>query len=970
MDAQTRIAHLSDEVRLRRRALYKLALGVPADRFALRRSLWSDPDARLRSVAAMRLGRSRSPDAAPWLVDALSDHMPAVRDASLRALARTGSTDHAAAVSALLESESVWWVRRSAVFTLAVLDGYAAIEPLRRVLCDPFWRLRHASLLALATLGDARESARAQILAPLPKTNGQAEAARQYLALRWSPGVRELPVPPTQEPPAHPDDPLLNDNDPAVVTARLLQLGANEVTPETLCTLLTISHEPLRKVAAERLLEAGPEAASGVSKWLEQPLLPYASDASRALLHAYGELARPLAMRWLESESSTPYSAAWAIHWASRFGIDRFGERLRTLARSKSVIVRRAAVSRLGADDSDVAVLRESLADADVEVRSLAVIQLLACDAEELAPIRAVPTAGLKLEARLAQLESAELDGDSQFLRNASSDAHPVVRATALSARLRMGELSLEEQRAAWADADPYVRSSVLTPERAVEALEHDADMELRRVALTLLVRDPAAASLRSRAGSIARHHPDPWVRANGAVLHDTNVEEELGALLALTRDREPMVRAAAVDVLEAARGLEKRVRALLERANLDLEVRLAAHGWLWRNLTPASREGMLQALADPGQPIEVRRLLSAMALRYDDIAPESLPKIDAPEPEKKRVAPRKAASVPIEIAKVERRALGKTGLQVAPLAISGAFDLPSRVYATALEAGVNTFFWEPAYTELTTFLRRAVRSTEPVIVAGSYHGHASAIEEDIDATLRRLKTDHLGVFLIFWTRSGARLSDEAFNALERAKQAGKIRSFGFSTHDRALAKKALGEHPWPVVMTRHSAAHPGAETAFFPEALARNVGVFTFSALCYGRMLNTVDGFSPEATDCYRYSLSQPGVSACISAPRYAKELTENLQVLGRSTLEPAAQERMRAHGAAVHRENQRFTRLVRNAPEATPTQQLQQLWNESGAQMQATLDAGTRGRLLRRSLGSRGRGRASLPSATSRRG
>ena len=37
----------------------------------------------------------------------------------------------------------------------------------------------------------------------------------------------------------------------------------------------------------------------------------------------------------------------------------------------------------------------------------------------------------------------------------------------------------------------------------------------------------------------------------------------------------------------------------------------------------------------------------------------------------------------------------------------------------------------------------------------------------------------------------------------------------------------------------------------------------------------------APSAADCYRYSLSQPGVTACISAPRRPEELIENLAAL-----------------------------------------------------------------------------------------
>ena len=167
---------------------------------------------------------------------------------------------------------------------------------------------------------------------------------------------------------------------------------------------------------------------------------------------------------------------------------------------------------------------------------------------------------------------------------------------------------------------------------------------------------------------------------------------------------------------------------------------------------------------------------------------------------------------------------------------------------------------------------------------------------------------------LLFWVRSRARLTDEAFATLERLKGAGKVRAIGFSTHLRDVAIEAIEARPWDVIMVRHSAAHPGAERALLPAASARGVGVIAFSALLYGRMLaEPCSGEAVTAADCYRYVVSQPGVSVCLSAPRRFRELEGNLEVLRRPLLDAAAIDRLRAHGARVHAQNRAFTTLVR---------------------------------------------------------
>ena len=146
-----------------------------------------------------------------------------------------------------------------------------------------------------------------------------------------------------------------------------------------------------------------------------------------------------------------------------------------------------------------------------------------------------------------------------------------------------------------------------------------------------------------------------------------------------------------------------------------------------------------------------------------------------------------------------------------------------------ALAAGANLFFWEPGYEALTRLI--AARRQQLLVVTGSYEGDRRSIVADVEQALRRLRTDHLDVFLLFWVRSPERLSDEVRETLHELKRAGKIRTCGFSTHDRELASLAIRSGGWDVLMTRHSAAHPGAEQSLFPLCATQGTGVLTFSA-------------------------------------------------------------------------------------------------------------------------------------------
>jgi aryl-alcohol dehydrogenase-like predicted oxidoreductase len=300
----------------------------------------------------------------------------------------------------------------------------------------------------------------------------------------------------------------------------------------------------------------------------------------------------------------------------------------------------------------------------------------------------------------------------------------------------------------------------------------------------------------------------------------------------------------------------------------------------------------------------------------------------------------------PPQPASVVQRALGRTGIEVAPLVISGAFSPTPSSLALAAERGVNTYFWEPRHANLTRFLRQGARQDLQVI-AGSFHADRQGLTHDLELARRRLSRERIDLFLLFWVRSPARLDAASLDTLREFQARGWIRSYGFSTHDRTIACAAIETRDWPVIMTRHSAAHDGAERELLPMAAAAGVGVLGFSAMCYGRMLrpSAVFEHGAPAQDCYRYSLSQPAVAACISAPQRHRELVQNLEVLENSTIDASRQEVLRAHGNEIYADNKRFDRLLRRGGTAPLREAILELFERASepgeAQSEATRDA-----------------------------
>lgn len=244
--------------------------------------------------------------------------------------------------------------------------------------------------------------------------------------------------------------------------------------------------------------------------------------------------------------------------------------------------------------------------------------------------------------------------------------------------------------------------------------------------------------------------------------------------------------------VLEACATLDERLSALLHGPGRELaeDIRVSAYTWVLRHADGPAFECLCAALRDSAEPARVVSHLEALTLVFPDEPFAAAPDIERrrpTRPQRAKVGP--VRTVPESRPHSSQRPLGRTGLSLSPLVLSGAHGLPVSSLAEAHEAGVNAFFWEPRYTELTRFLRSGrTRRDGLVVVAGTYH-----------------------------------------------------------------------------------------------------------------------------------YSLSQPGVAACLTAPRNHRELRQNLEVLERPWMMPDVLAAMRTHGERVRASNQRFNALVRQAPGGT---------------------------------------------------
>jgi aryl-alcohol dehydrogenase-like predicted oxidoreductase len=254
---------------------------------------------------------------------------------------------------------------------------------------------------------------------------------------------------------------------------------------------------------------------------------------------------------------------------------------------------------------------------------------------------------------------------------------------------------------------------------------------------------------------------------------------------------------------------------------------------------------------------------------------------------------------------------LGARGPSVFRLGLSASYRPGDHAISCALDEGINYLFCFGIDTQMTRAVRalNADRRERVCIATGGYNWIAwhPPLRKSLDRVLRRLNTDYIDVFHYFGVMKpeqfGPRIQDE----LAELRRDGRVRTVAISCHDRRFAGELAASGALDVLMVRYSAAHPGAERDVFPHVSAHGVGIVSYTATRWTKLLRRPKGWpdgEPVATagQCYRFVLTNPNVDVVLTAPKNERELIENLHEVARGPLPEDEMAFMRRFGAHVH--------------------------------------------------------------------
>jgi aryl-alcohol dehydrogenase-like predicted oxidoreductase len=220
----------------------------------------------------------------------------------------------------------------------------------------------------------------------------------------------------------------------------------------------------------------------------------------------------------------------------------------------------------------------------------------------------------------------------------------------------------------------------------------------------------------------------------------------------------------------------------------------------------------------------------------------------------------------------MDAREFGHTGVTVSPITLGswpmsgdryGAIDDSKAVKTirVAQQQGITSFDTAPGYgsghaeetlgAALVGLRDQAVVVTKCGIIPTGNRtpvvrdSSRASILRELEASLVRLRTDHLDVYLVHWPDPNTPL-EETMSTLLELKQAGKTRLIGVSNFDVPLLEECLKYGPIDVLQVGYNLFDRRQEREVFPFCREHAIGVMAYGSLAYGLLTG---GFNEDTT-------------------------------------------------------------------------------------------------------------------------
>jgi len=204
------------------------------------------------------------------------------------------------------------------------------------------------------------------------------------------------------------------------------------------------------------------------------------------------------------------------------------------------------------------------------------------------------------------------------------------------------------------------------------------------------------------------------------------------------------------------------------------------------------------------------------------------------------------AASPPAAAARY--RTLGRTGLKVSTVGYGCMITSDSSVIARAVDLGITYFDTARGYQHGNNerMVGDALKGSRDKIVLSSKSEAKTAAEAvaQLDMSLKELGTDHLDIWYMHARDTVAAIPDELVTVWENAKQQGKIRHIGISTHKpNDIVDRVLAVGKFEVLLSTYSFAIGSANEPAYKRLTDAGIGLVAMKVMAPAARARKPDG-------------------------------------------------------------------------------------------------------------------------------
>ena len=198
----------------------------------------------------------------------------------------------------------------------------------------------------------------------------------------------------------------------------------------------------------------------------------------------------------------------------------------------------------------------------------------------------------------------------------------------------------------------------------------------------------------------------------------------------------------------------------------------------------------------------------------------------------------------------MQTRTLGNTGLTTSAVGFGGipiirlGRDEAAALLRHAVERGITFFDTANRYMDSEEKMGLAFAGIRDKVVIATKTGMRGAKEalEELELSLTRLKTDYIDLYQPHQVSNPEEFAalmgpGGAMDALVKAREQGKIRHIGITSHSLEMARKLVATGLFATIQFPYNIVETEAAAELFPEALARNMGILVMKPFAGGML-------------------------------------------------------------------------------------------------------------------------------------